>query len=65
MDAWVNALELLVALSLDAPSHLYIWVCPSVGPSVRPSIRPSVRPTIIQLWSNLSGEAKKLTESNE
>ena len=27
---------------LDASSHLYMRVCPSVGPSVRPSVRPSV-----------------------
>ena len=27
---------------LDAPSHLYKRVCPSVGPSVRPSVGPSV-----------------------
>ena len=25
---------------LDAPSHLYKRVCPSVGPSVGPSVRP-------------------------
>ena len=29
-------------LFLDAPSHLYKRVCPSVLPSVRPSVRPSV-----------------------
>ena len=28
---------------LDAFSHLYKRVCPSVGPSVRPSVGPSVR----------------------
>ena len=28
---------------LDAPSHLYKRLCPSVGPSVRPSVRPSAR----------------------
>ena len=28
---------------LDASSHLYMRVCPSVGPSVRPSVGPSVR----------------------
>ena len=27
---------------LDASSHLYKRVCPSVGPSVGPSVRPSV-----------------------
>ena len=27
---------------LDAPSHLYKRVCPSVRPSVRLSVRPSV-----------------------
>ena len=30
---------------LDAFSHLYKRVCPSVGPSVRPSVGPSVRPS--------------------
>ena len=30
------------ALFLDASSHLYKRVCPSVGPSVGPSVRPSV-----------------------
>ena len=28
---------------LDAPSHLYKRVCPSVGPFVRPSVTPSLR----------------------
>ena len=31
---------------LDASSHLYNRVCPSVGPSVRRSVRPSVRPSV-------------------
>ena len=31
---------------LDAPSHLYKRVCPSVGPSVRPWVRPSVGPSV-------------------
>ena len=31
---------------LDAPSHLYKRLCPSVGPSVGPSVRPSVRPSV-------------------
>ena len=31
---------------LDAFSHLYKRVCPSVGPSVRPSIRPSVHMSV-------------------
>ena len=42
------------ALFLDASSHLYKRVCPSVrpsvgpsvGPSVRRSVRPSVRPSV-------------------
>ena len=34
---------------LDAFSHLYKRVCPSVGPSDGPSVRPSVRPSI--RWS--------------
>ena len=32
----------LWALFLDASSHLYMRVCPSVGPSVRPSVGPLV-----------------------
>ena len=35
---------------LDAPSHLYKRVCPSVGPSVRRSVRRMVRP---QLFSKV------------
>ena len=31
-----------LSLFLDASSHLYKRVCPSVGPSVRPSVRRSV-----------------------
>ena len=31
---------------LDAPSHLYMRSCPSVGPSVRPSVRASVGPVL-------------------
>ena len=33
-------------LFLDASSHLYKRVCPSVRPSVRPSVGPSVRPSV-------------------
>ena len=29
--------------SLDASTHLYARVCPSVGPSVGPSVRPNAR----------------------
>ena len=35
-----------VILFLDASSHLYKRVCPSVGPSVRPSVRRSVGPYV-------------------
>ena len=31
---------------LDAPSHLYRRLCPSVRPSVGPSVGPSVRPSV-------------------
>ena len=31
---------------LDAPSHLYMWSCPSVRRSVRTSAGPSVRPLV-------------------
>ena len=31
---------------LDASSHLYKRVCPSVRPSVGPSVGPSVRPSV-------------------
>ena len=33
----------LMLLLLDASSHLYKRVCPSIRPSVGPSVRPSVR----------------------
>ena len=36
---WLNCLPFL-----DASSHLYKRVCPSVGPSIRWSVCPSVRP---------------------
>ena len=42
---------------LDASTHLYMRVCPSVGLSVRPSVRPSVGPSRVffklgnqQIW---------------
>ena len=35
-----------VEFFLDASSHLYKRVCPSVGPSVRPSVGPSVRRSV-------------------
>merc|ERR1712228_199687 len=31
---------------LDASSHLYKRVCPSIRPSVGPPVRPSVRPSV-------------------
>ena len=31
---------------LDASTHLYKRLCPSVGPSVRRSVRPSIGPSI-------------------
>ena len=34
------------SLFLDASSHLYKRVCPSVRRSVRPSVRRSVRPSV-------------------
>ena len=37
---------LLTFLFLDASSHLYKRVCPSVGRSIGPSVRPSVRPSV-------------------
>ena len=39
-ECWLN-----LSFFLDAPSHLYKRLCPSVGPSVRPSVGPSVRPS--------------------
>ncbi len=36
----------LTSLFLDASSHLYMRVCPSVRPSVGRSVRPSVRPLV-------------------
>ena len=41
--------SLFTVIFLDASSHLYKRVCPSVGPSVRRSVRPSVGN---QLFSN-------------
>ena len=38
----------LRCLFLDAPSHLYKRVCPSVRPWVRPSVRTSVRPLALR-----------------
>ena len=34
---------------LDASTHLYQRLCPSIRPSVRPSVRRSVRPSV--RWS--------------
>ena len=42
---------------LDAFSHLYKWVCPSVRRSVRPLVSPSVRHTRVEFlrnWLNLN-----------
>ena len=36
---------------LDAPSHLYMRSCPSVGPSVRRSVRPLV-PRYFRRWKS-------------
>ena len=33
----------MIARFLDASTHLFMRVCPSVRPSVHPSVRPSVR----------------------
>ena len=37
-----HELRKIMRMLLDAPSHLYKRVCPSVGPSVRPSVTPSL-----------------------
>ena len=37
---------------LDASSHLYKRVCPSVGRSVRRSVRPSVRDAFVKIAEN-------------
>ena len=39
-------------LLLDATSHLYKRVCPSVGPSVGPSVRPSVGHAFVKIAEN-------------
>ena len=44
--AWLILKKLESITFLDASSHLYIRVCPSVRPSVGPSVRPSVRPSV-------------------
>ena len=38
--------KVVSSLFLDAFSHLYMRVCPSVRPSVRPSVGPSVGPSV-------------------
>ena len=54
-------------LFLDASSHLYKRVCPSVGPSVRPSVRPSVgrsvRPRVT--LSSKTGKSMILIANND
>ena len=39
---------------LDASSHLYKRVCPSVRPLVRPSVRLSVRPSVRYAFSKIA-----------
>ena len=43
---FVDSLLLFLSLFLDASSHLYMRVCPSVRPSVCPYVRPSVCPSV-------------------
>ena len=42
----IPLLSIFLFTFLDAPSHLYKRVCPSVRPSVRRSVRRSVRPAL-------------------
>ena len=35
---------------LDASTHLYMRVCPSVRPSVRPSVHPSFRRSVTRFF---------------
>ena len=44
--SFLKRIRFLYDLFLDAPSHLYKRLCPSVRPSVSPSIGPSVRPSV-------------------
>ena len=45
------------SLFLDASSHLYKWLCPSVGPSVGPFVGPFVTNAFIKSvkWRVLLG----------
>ena len=47
------ALSVSWALLLDASSHLYKRVCPSVRRSVGQSVRPSVRDAFVKIQDNL------------
>ena len=52
-----HSLHPLIHLSLlDAFSHLYKRICPSVGPSVHPSVCPSVRRTVV--WKSQGQRCK-------
>ena len=46
---------------LDASSHLYKRVCPSVRPSVRRSVGPSVRPSV----AFVSNTRKRVNSTSE
>ena len=54
---------------LNASSHLYMRVCPSVGPPVRrsvgPSVRPSVRPSVGHAFSSKTGKLMILIANND
>ena len=46
-------------LFLDASSHLYKRVCPSVGPSVGPLVRPSVRWSVGHAFVKMSKKVER------
>ena len=50
---------------LDASSHLYIRVCPSVGPSVGPSVRRSVRHAFVKNRENRCFQQMKPREGHK
>ena len=41
---------------LDASTHLYMRVCPSVRPLVRPSVHPSIHPSVISLLKSIKND---------
>ena len=49
---WDQKMSKISKWFLDASSHLYKRVCPSVGPTVRPLVRPSVHTAFVKIAEN-------------